>query len=49
VKALKKSTKAAKSPELRDAFETHGEESVHHVERLTQIFAIIGKPARTKT
>ena len=49
VKALKKSAKAAKSPELRDAFETHGEESVHHVERLTQVFEIIGKPARTKT
>ncbi|MDQ6867182.1 MAG: ferritin-like domain-containing protein [Pseudomonadota bacterium] len=49
VKALKKSAKAAKSPELRDAFETHGEESVHHIERLTQVFEIIDKPARTKT
>jgi ferritin-like metal-binding protein YciE len=49
VKALKKSAKAAKSPELKEAFETHGEESAHQVERLTQVFEIIGKPARTKT
>ena len=49
VKALKKSAKAAKSPELKDAFETHGEESSHQVERLTEVFEIIGKPARAKT
>ena len=49
VKALRKSAKAAKSPELKDAFETHGEESSHQVERLTEVFEIIGKPARAKT
>jgi ferritin-like metal-binding protein YciE len=49
VKALKKSAKAAKSPELKDAFETHGEESSHQVERLTEVFEMIGKPARAKT
>jgi ferritin-like metal-binding protein YciE len=49
VKALKRSAKAAKSPELKDAFETHGEESSHQVERLTEVFEMIGKPARAKT
>jgi ferritin-like metal-binding protein YciE len=49
VKALKKSAKAAESPKLRDAFETHGEESSHQVERLAEVFEIIGKPARVKT
>jgi ferritin-like metal-binding protein YciE len=49
VKALKKSAKAAEHPELRQAFETHAEESAQQVERLTQVFEIIGKPARAKT
>jgi ferritin-like metal-binding protein YciE len=49
VRALKKSAKAAESEELRQAFETHGEESAKQVERLQQVFEIIGKPARTKT
>jgi len=49
VKALKKSAKAAEHDELRQAFETHAEESVQQVERLTQVFEIIGKPARAKT
>jgi ferritin-like metal-binding protein YciE len=49
VRALKKSAKAAESEELREAFETHAEESQGQVERLQQVFEIIGKPARTKT
>ncbi len=49
VKALKKSAKAAQSPELRQTFETHAEESQGQVERLGQVFEIIGKPARGKT
>ena len=49
VKALKKSAKAAKSTDLKAAFEKHGEESAHQVERLTKVFEIIGKPARAKT
>jgi len=49
VKALKKSAKAAEHEELRQAFETHAEESAHQVERLQQVFEIIGKPARSKT
>ena len=49
VKALKKSAKAAKSSDLKAAFTTHAEESAHQVERLTQVFEILGKPARAKT
>ncbi|MBX9932897.1 MAG: DUF892 family protein [Methylobacterium sp.] len=49
VKALKKSAKAAESDQLRQAFETHAEESAHQVERLQQVFEIIGKTARGKT
>jgi ferritin-like metal-binding protein YciE len=49
VKALKKSAKAAEHGELRQAFETHAEESAHQVERLQQVFEIIGRPARAKT
>lgn len=49
VKALKKSAKAAASAELKQAFETHAEESAEQVERLVQVFEIIGKPARAKT
>jgi ferritin-like metal-binding protein YciE len=49
VRALKKSAKASSSDDLRQAFETHAEESSQQVERLQQVFEIIGKPARTKT
>ena len=49
VRALKKSAKAAEHAELKSAFETHAEESAHQVERLQQVFEIIGKPARAKT
>lgn len=49
VKACKKSAKAAKSPELKKAFQDHGAESEGHVARLQEIFEIIGKPARAKT
>ncbi len=49
VKALKKSAQAANSAELKQAFETHHGESVAQVERLTQVFEVIGKTARQKT
>lgn len=49
VQALKKSAKAADAEELRQAFETHAEESQEQVERLTRVFEIIGKSARGKT
>ncbi len=49
VRALKKSAKAAQAPALKEVFETHLEESATQVERLVQVFEIIGKPARAKT
>jgi len=49
VRALKKSAKAAKAPSLKQLLEMHSEESAHHVERLTQVFEIIGKSPRAKT
>jgi uncharacterized protein (TIGR02284 family) len=49
VKALKKSAKAAKAPALKQLFEKHGEESAAQVERLTQVFEMIGKSPRAKT
>ena len=49
VRALKKSAKLAKLPELKEAFETHAEESAGQIERLVQVFEMLGKPARAKT
>jgi ferritin-like metal-binding protein YciE len=47
-KSLPKMAKAATSPDLRDAFESHLEETKGHVERLEKAFEILGKPARGK-
>lgn len=41
--------KAAKSAELKTAFLTHRDETETHVERLQQVFEILGKRAQTKT
>ena len=49
VRALKKAAKAAEHDELKQAFAAHAEESSHQVERLQQVFEMIGKPARAKT
>lgn len=49
LKALPKMAKAAKSAELKKAFETHREETEGHVERLTEVFEMIGKAPRAKT
>ncbi|WP_027135704.1 YciE/YciF ferroxidase family protein [Geminicoccus roseus] len=49
VRALGKAAKSAQADELRKLFELHREESSNQVERLTQIFEILGKPARGKT
>ena len=49
LKALPKMAKAAKSPELKQAFETHRSETEEHVERLGQVFEIVGKAPRGKT
>src|SRR6201995_4767862 len=47
-KALPKRAKAAASDELRAAFEKHHGETEGQIERLEQIFEMIGKPARGK-
>lgn len=49
VKALPKMAKAAQSAELKAGFETHLEESETHIDRLEQVFELLGKPARGKT
>ena len=49
VKTLPKMAKAATSPELKAGFEQHLEESEGHIDRLEQVFEMIGKPARGKT
>lgn len=49
VRALKKTAKAAQNPELAEALENHAEESENQIERLQQVFEIIGKAARGKT
>lgn len=46
---LPKLAKASKTPELKQAFEHHRDETEHQVERLEQIFESLGKPARGKT
>jgi ferritin-like metal-binding protein YciE len=48
VKALPKLAKAASSPELRSAFETHLEETKGHVAHLEQVFASIEEKVRGK-
>ena len=47
-KALPKMAKAANSPELRDAIETHLEETRQQVERLEQVFESLDEKARGK-
>jgi ferritin-like metal-binding protein YciE len=47
--ALPKMAKAAKSQELKAAFEKHETETEEHVTRLEKVFEEIDKPARGKT
>jgi ferritin-like metal-binding protein YciE len=47
-KSLPKMAKAAQSGQLRAAFEKHHDETEGHIERLEQIFELLGKPARGK-
>ena len=49
VRALPKMSKAANSPDLKAGFDKHLKETEGHVERLEQVFDIIGEPARGKT
>lgn len=49
LKALPKMARAASSEDLAEAFRNHKEETEGQVERLQQVFEILGKPARGKT
>jgi ferritin-like metal-binding protein YciE len=49
LRALPKMAKEAASPELRQAFETHRDETEGQVVRLNQVFEQLGRPARGKT
>ena len=49
LKALPKMARGAISPDLKAAFEQHRDETEVHVERLQQVFEILGQPARGKT
>jgi ferritin-like metal-binding protein YciE len=48
-KALPKMAKAATSEKLAAAFDKHHDETEVQIERLEQIFELLGKPARGKT
>jgi ferritin-like metal-binding protein YciE len=48
LKTLPKMAKAAQDPELKAGFETHRDETEGHVDRLEQIFELLGQPARGK-
>jgi ferritin-like metal-binding protein YciE len=48
VKTLPKLAKAATSDELRDAFTSHLEETKEHVNRLEQVFELLGEKAQAK-
>ena len=47
-KALPKLARAARSDKLRAAFEKHHDETEQQIERLEEIFELLGKPARGK-
>jgi ferritin-like metal-binding protein YciE len=49
LKALPKMAKATKSEELRNAFMTHRDETEGHVQRLQDIFEIVGRRPQAKT
>ncbi|WP_421401183.1 ferritin-like domain-containing protein [Agrobacterium fabrum] len=49
LKALPKMARAATDPKLKQAFEKHKEETQGHIERLQEVFEIIGKRAQGKT
>ena len=47
-RTLPKMVKAARVPELKQAFTTHREETQGHIERLEQVFEMIGKRPQSK-
>ena len=48
LKALPKMAKAAAEEELKEAFESHLEETQQHVQRLEKVFEIFDQPAKGK-
>jgi ferritin-like metal-binding protein YciE len=48
LKALPKMAKAASHEELKDAFESHCQETENHIRRLEQVFESVGEKAKTK-
>jgi ferritin-like metal-binding protein YciE len=49
LKALPRMAKKASNEELKAAFEMHEEETREHVQRLEQVFKLMGKPVKGKT
>lgn len=49
LKALPKMARAAQSPEVKKAFEQHRDETEGQIERLQQVFELIGKRPQGKT
>jgi len=49
LKALPKMARAAQSPDLKAAFQQHKDETEGQIERLQQVFEVIGKRAQGKT
>src|SRR5690606_4620999 len=49
LKALPKMARGAEAPEVKEAFKTHKDETEVQIERLQQIFEMIGKRAQGKT
>lgn len=49
LKALPKMARAASSPDLKAAFEKHKDETEGHVDRLQQVFELMGKRPQGKT
>ncbi|ANP87985.1 ferritin-like domain-containing protein [Rhizobium leguminosarum] len=49
LRALPKMARAAQSPDLKAGFEKHREQTEVHVERLQQVFELMGKRAQGKT
>jgi Mn-containing catalase len=47
-KALPKLARAAKSPDLKSAFQQHTEETKGQIERLKQVFELLGAKAKAK-
>lgn len=46
VKALPKMAQAASNPQLRQAFELHLRQTEGHIQRLDQVFQVLGVPAK---